>query len=124
VVDCWEQLQRFTRRFRRRAAKSSSEHSFPKPASTHIRSLFVRDADGSKANVASTVSVGNGGSVTVRAEGRPAVEVRYSFKTDADRPTVTSRFANETKSAMGVPLFDDLRIDSRNEDIVFDGAPT
>jgi len=94
---------------------------FPGARKYPYRSLVVRDADGAEVDLASGTSAGNGGSVTVRAagaEGRPAVEVTYSLATDAERLTVTSKFTNETKAAITVPLFDDLRIDSRNEDIV------
>lgn len=85
------------------------------------RSLVVRDADGKEVDIAATSPAGESGSVTVRAagaDGRPAVEVTYSLKADDERVTVTSRFTNETASAINVPLLDDLRIDSRNEDIV------
>ena len=94
---------------------------FPGARKYPYRSLVVRDDDGAEVDLASATSIGNGGSVTVRAagaEGRPAVEVTYSLKTNAERLTVTSKFANETKTDINVPLFDDLRIDSRNEDII------
>ncbi|MGZ0167362.1 MAG: CehA/McbA family metallohydrolase [Planctomycetales bacterium] len=94
---------------------------FPGARKYPYRSLVARDADGAEVDIAKAASAGKGGSVTVRAagaEGRPAVEVTYSLKTDAERLTVTSRFTNETDAAINVPLFDDLRIDSRNEDIV------
>lgn len=94
---------------------------FPGARKYPYRSLVIRDADGEQVDVASTNSVGNEGSVTVRAagaEGRPAVEVTYSLEKDAERLTVKSRFTNETKEEIAVPLFDDLRIDSRNEDII------
>jgi len=94
---------------------------YPGARAYPYRSLVVRGADGAELDVASAVSWGTSGSVTVRAAGsdsRPTVEVTYALKADAKRLMVTSRFVNETKKAIEVPLFDDLRIDSRNEDIV------
>ncbi|NQV27012.1 MAG: hypothetical protein HQ518_21900, partial [Rhodopirellula sp.] len=94
---------------------------FPGARTYPYRSLVARDADGAEVDLSTESATAKGGSVTVRAAGaagRPAVEVTYSLKTDAEQLTVTSRFTNETDAAINVPLFDDLRIDSRNEDIV------
>lgn len=94
---------------------------YPGARAYPYRSLVARDANGAEADIASNIVAGESGSVTVRSagsEGRPTVEVTYALNADSERLTVTSRFLNETQTAIDVPLFDDLRIDSRNEDIV------
>ena len=93
---------------------------FPGARAYPYRSLVVRDAQGSSVDVAAGSSLGAAGSVIVRAAGdagRPTVEVTYALKADSKRLSITSRFLNETDSPINVPLFDDLRVDSRNEDI-------
>ena len=94
---------------------------YPGARAYPFRSVAVRNTDGSEVDITGGTSASKAASVTVRAagtEGRPSVEVTYSLKADAERLTVTSRFLNESSAAMDVPLVDDLRIDSRNEDIV------
>lgn len=94
---------------------------YPGARAYPYRTLVVRNAEGNSLDVNSSVFSGASGSVTVRAagaEGRPTVDVTYTLTADAERLTISSRFTNETKSPIDVPLFDDLRIDSRNEDIV------
>jgi hypothetical protein len=94
---------------------------FPGARKYPYRSLVVRAADGSAVDLSGGTATAKAGSVTVRAAGSeslPTVEVTYALKADAERLKVTSRFSNETDDPINVPLFDDLRIDSRNEDIV------
>ncbi len=64
---------------------------------------------------------GHFGTVRVRADGtadRPSVEVRYSLLAGSRFLQVTSRFSNETDKSLVVPLEDNLRLDTRKEDII------
>lgn len=65
--------------------------------------------------------VSDEGQIIVRSsatEKLPAVEVTYRLATDSEFLVVVSRFINESKQMMEVPLFDDVRIDAQKDDIV------
>lgn len=64
---------------------------------------------------------GNGGSLVVTSQGNkllPTVRVSYSLGVNDRFLSVTSKFINETQEAMTVPLEDDLRLDTKNEDTI------
>ena len=66
-------------------------------------------------------SRGNRRSIQVSSQGsesRPSVTVTYSLSPGAKFLEVTSRYTNEADKSLTVQLEDDMRIDSRNEDII------
>jgi hypothetical protein len=59
--------------------------------------------------------------ITVKSaasEGKPAVDTRYMLTADSRSLEVTSTFRNETAAPLKVKLIDDLRYDTKNEDVL------
>lgn len=60
-------------------------------------------------------------SITVKAtasEGKPAVDTRYTLTADSRSLEITSTYRNETAAPLKVKLIDDLRYDTKNEDVL------
>jgi len=95
---------------------------FPGARKFPYRSSEVHDADGQAIDLRpGVVDRGQQRAILVRSRGsavRPAVVLTYSLQADARHLDVVSRYINESDQEIAVPLEDDLRIDSRNEDIV------
>ena len=95
---------------------------FPGARKFPYRSSEVHDADGQPMDLTpGTVDRGRQRAIQVHSKGnetRPTVVLTYSLGVDARHLNVVSRYINESATEMTVPLEDDLRIDSRNEDIV------
>ncbi|MDA0586561.1 MAG: CehA/McbA family metallohydrolase [Planctomycetota bacterium] len=95
---------------------------YPGARAFPYRSSEVLDAKGNGINLPLGASnQGDRRSVRVQSKGtgtRPTVLVTYSLSPGVKYLDVTSKYTNETDSPMTVPLEDDMRIDSRNEDIL------
>lgn len=87
-----------------------------------FRSWSVQTDDGKPVDGdQAAVHSGRSAVITVQAEpaeGRPRVEVTYRLEAKSPYLTVETRFVNTADKPLEVPLQDDARIDTRNEDIV------